>query len=257
MCDDFIKIIQSHLASGFESFKINEKCLIVTPFRYPDFASIEYSVKAINDKFLLSDDGETLNMLFVNGLTIENNKDLSNQIRRIAKSHKVEFNNSEISIISDQDDLGNASSNLINAIQAIGFILYKRRNITFDTFDDEVEKLLISNEVKYDSPFDVSGEAIYHHKIKFHINTNKNLLIEPITANSMQSARTKAIKTAFKWFDIEKVNQKYQFITVIDDRDKKWEEIWIDEEARKTVYTYSSKVFRWIEEQSKFLELIK
>jgi hypothetical protein len=37
----------------------------------------------------------------------------------------------------------------------------------------------------------------------------------------------KSYQNSIKWFDIEKVNQQYQFITVIDDRDKKWEEIWL------------------------------
>lgn len=256
LCDETINQFVGHLQTGFESYDLEDRCLIVTPFLYPDFASIEYSIQPVGDGYLLSDNGETLNMLFLNGLTVESNRDLWKQVSQIATNHGAVLDRTGISVIANENNLGGASQNLLNAIQAIGYMIYRRRNVSFVTFDDEVEKLLISNEVKYEPHYMIRGEAIQQHKVKFHVNSNRNLLIEPLTASNYQSARSKAIKTVFKWIDIGKVNPSLKFVTVIDDRDKKWETVWNDDEARSTVLTYSTEVIRWTAEQDKLIHLV-
>jgi hypothetical protein len=140
-------------------------------------------------------------------------------------------------------------------LQAIGHILYKRRAISFNAFEDVVEKVFIANEVKYDYNYLIQGHA-NTHKIKFHVNTNRNVLIEPITAASFSSARNKAKLVAYKWLDIRQVNQVLRFVAVIDDRDKKWDNVWSDEEARRTIFTHSNDVIRWTEEQAKLINIL-
>ncbi len=255
LCDITINQFIKHLQSGFDAYQLEDRCLIVTPFLYPDFASIEFSIQPVGDGYLLSDSGETINMLFLNGLTLETNRDMLKEIEQIARNHGVELNKSDISVIATEENLGEASQSLLNAIQAIGHILYKRRNISHITFDDEVEKLLIENEVKYDLNFVVRGEA-NTHKIKFHVNSNRNALIETVTAVTYQSARNKAIKIAYKWLDIRQINQTLKFITVIDDREQKWENVWGDDEARNTIFTHSDEVIRWVAEKPKLLDFL-
>lgn len=255
LCGTTIEQFIQHLQSGFVAYQLENRCLIVTPFLYPDFASIEYSIESVGDGYLLTDNSETLNMLFVNGLSVETNRDLQKQVSQIAKNHGAELNGSEISVIASENDLGEASHKLLNAIQAIGHVLYKRRSVAFNAFEDEVEKILIVNEVKYDYNYSIQGHA-NTHKIKFHINSNRNVLIEPLTAGTYSSARNKAIKVAYKWLDIREVNQYLRFVTVIDDRDKKWENVWSDEEARKTIFTHSNEVIRWTTEQQKLINIL-
>lgn len=255
LCYSTIEQFIQHLQAGFDARQIESRCVIATPYLYPDFASIEYSVEQVGDGYLLTDNGETLNMLFLNGLTIEGNKELYRQVEQIAKDHGVELNRSEISVIANRDNLGEASHNLLNTIQAIGYFLYKRRTVAYTAFEDEVEKVLISNEVKYDSNFLIQGEA-NTHKIKFHINSSRNVLIEPLSAVTYSSARSKAIRIAYKWLDIRQVNKVLRFVTVIDDRENKWQDVWSDEEARNTIFTHSDEVIRWTIEQPKLIELV-
>jgi len=255
LCDSTIQQFIQHLQTGFDARQINDRCLIITPYLYPDFASIEFSVEPIGDGYLLTDNGETLNMLFVNGLTIEGNKELYKQVAQIAGNHGVELNRSDISIVANDGNLGEASHHLLNAVQAIGYILYKRRTIAYVAFEDEVEKVLISNEVKYDYNYFIQGVA-NTHKIKFHVNSNKNVLIEPVTAVTSSSARSKAIKVAYKWLDIRQVNKSLRFVAVLDDRDDKWDNVWSDDEARRTIFTHSDEVIRWNNEQQKFINLV-
>lgn len=255
LCDTTIEQFIQHLQAGFTAYQTKERCIIVTPFLYPDFASIEYSIEPVGDGYLLTDNSETLNMLFANGLTVESNRDLQKQVEQIVKNHGAELNGSEISLIAKENNLGEASHKLLNALQAIGHILYKRRTVSFNAFEDEVEKVLITNEVKYDYNYFIQGHA-NTHKVKFHINSNRNVLIEPLSAATYSSARSKAIKVAYKWLDIQQVNKVLRFVTVIDDRDKKWENVWNDEEARKTIFTHSSEVVRWTTEQPKLIDML-
>jgi hypothetical protein len=253
-CDSVVNKFLENLKVDFKIHHLENRCIIVTPFLYPDFASIELFLEPVGDNILLTDEGETLNMLFMNGLNIEKNKALYKEVKEIAQSHNVDVQHSAISITTNPDQLGEASQNILNAIQAIAYLVYKRRNIEQATFDDEVEKLLISNEVKYDSNYVIRGKA-NRHKIKFHVNSNRNLLIEPISAATIQGARSTAKLAAYKWLDIRQVNTILRFVSVIDDREQKWENLWSDEEAKNAIYTHSDEVIRWTIEQPKFIEL--
>lgn len=254
-CDVVVAKFLENIKTEFESNSLDERCSIVTPFYYPDFAAIELFVQPVGDGILLTDEGETLNMLFLNGLTIEKNKELYKEAKRIALSHGVELNDSEISTIATSDNLGEASQNILSAIQAIAYLIYKRRNIEHATFDDEVEKLLISNEVRYDYNPTIRGKA-NNHKVKFHVNSNKNLLVEPVSAATVQGARSKAKLIAYKWLDIRQVNTVLKFVSIIDDREQKWDTLWTDNEARSAIYTHSDEVIRWTIEQPKLIDLL-
>ncbi len=256
ICDSAIKQLIDNLESGFFIHHLEDRCIIATPFLYPDFASIEYSIELVEGGFLLTDNGETLNMLFVNGLSINNKSALWKQALNIARSHNVMLDLEGISVIATEDKLGEFSNNLLNAIQSIGYLLYKRKHLSTTTFNDEVEKTLITNDVKYDYNFIVSGKA-NTHRVKFFLNSGKNILLESISASTQQSARNKAKSLAYKWVDIRRINSIYQFITVVDDRKEKWEKFWSDEEAKTPIFTYSDVVIKWEEDQEKFIELVK
>jgi hypothetical protein len=248
------KLIES-LEAEFETRPLRDGCAITTPFLYPDFASIEMYLEPVGNDLLLTDEGETLNMLFVNGLTIEKNKDLYKEAKQIARSRGAQLQNSAISIMTTPGQLGEATQSLLNAIQAISYLIYKRRNVERATFDDEVEKLLISNKVQYEPNFSIRGEA-NRHKVKFHVNSNRNLLVEPISAATIQGARTKAKLVAYKWLDIRPAHKMYKCISIIDDREGKWEQLWVDDEANSAIYTYSDVVIRWTTEQPKLVDLL-
>ncbi len=254
-CDATVDQFLENIKMEFETKHLGEGCSIVTPFYYPDFAAIELHIHQVGDGIMISDGGETLNMLFLNGLSVEKNKTLYREAKRVVSSHGVELRHSEIYIITDEKNLGRASQSILAAIQAVAYFIYKRRNIEHATFDDEVEKLFISNEVKYDYNYQIHGKA-NSHKIKFHVNSGKNLLVEPVSAATVQGARNKAKLVAFKWIDIRAVSPAMRFISVIDDREDKWNTLWSDDEAKNSIFTYSDEVIKWTSEQDKLVKIL-
>lgn len=245
-CLEVVNKYVDYINSDFVTLPYDEGCVIVTPFNYPDMASIEIYVSQFNDAFLLSDEGETLNMLFVNGLSVETNKHLQATVQRIAKKHRVEIKDSVLSIMTKDEVIGDASHRLLLAIQAVGYLLYKRRHTSRLNFDGRVEEFLIEREVKYSSNYVIHGKAT-ENKVRFHMNSNKKILLEPITATTVTSARKKAKLVAYKWMDISYVRSDFRFISIIDDRDKR-SEVWSDEEALNAITQHSSDVIRWTEE---------
>ncbi len=256
ICSNVVSQYIDHIRSDFKILALDEnRCLVVTPFLYPDFASIELGIEIIGESYLITDYNETLNMLFVNGLAIESNKEMYEQAQKLAIIHGVLLDENGISVVSNENELGEQTQKMLNAIQAIGQMLHKRRTIRYTTFDEEVEKLMISNDIDYDVNFSIQGKA-NSHKVKFHLNSNKNLLIEPISALTTQSARNKAKGVAYMWLDLRLINPHLKYITVVDDRDDKWETIWLDDEARNAIEQHSDEVIRWEQQKDEFLEIL-
>ncbi len=257
LCEAVVTHLIDHFRSGFETYAVGNDCVVVTPFAYPDLASIEIYIKLKGDSYLLTDEGETLNMMFVSGLTVEANQELYRQAQRIANLHNVTLQNSELFTSASNDQLGEASYNLLNAIQAIGYLLYKRSHRRYATFDDDVEELLLEYEVRYQPGYPVRGQA-NEHKIRFYINSTRNILLEPLTATTVPSARRKAKEVAYKWLDLKQAHLSidYQFAVIVDDRENRWDKIWADEEAQSTIMTHSDVTFRWQTEKEQLVNFL-
>lgn len=254
-CNLVVEQLISHLESSFEIQPFENGCIIVSPFTYSDLASIEFAIEPIGGGYLLTDHGETLNMLFVSGLTVEPNRQLLNQVQHIANARGVQFERSALSVIASEEQLGEAAYQLLDAIQAVGFLIYKRKSHIYTTFDDEVEEFLIENEVVYDTDKIVRGRA-NTHKLKFFVNSNRNLLLEPISAATIPSARNKAKAAAYKFMDIREVIPSYRFTVIVDDREKRWETIWSDDEAFNAISVHADQVVRWVAQRDDLMKLV-
>lgn len=254
LCTKITKSLLNHLQTEFRTQSTDHGCVIVTAFTHPDLASIEIFAETTTEGYLLSDEGETLNILFVSGLVIEDNKELLAQVRRIAEIHGVDFANSTLSIHATDDDLGQASQQLLSAIQAVSYLIYKRRQHSRTTFRDSVEELLLENRVIY-TPNVVARGAANTHTIDFFINSDKNIFIESIAASSVITARNKAKDVAYKWLDLRRADPRPRFAVVVDDRERRWNTVWSDDEARSALTTYSDAVIRWTTERPQLIQL--
>lgn len=255
VCEKAVEQLIASVRSGFETYPADGGCVIATPFAYPDLASIEIYVREQGDQYVLSDEGETLNMLFVNGLSIEAGGTLVEEAKRVARSHGVTLDDSVVVTRATAEELGYASARLVNAMQALGYLLYKRRHNSRVRFDEEVEELLLENEVPYRPNYQVHGKA-NTHRFRFFINSDRNVLLEPISASSVGSARRKAELAAYSCLDIRQVESRYRFAVVIDDRRTLWDTVWSDAEARSALETHVDTVLRWEAERAQVVELL-
>ncbi len=127
-CDATINHYLNHLKSNFEILPVDNGCLIVTPYVYPDLASIEIFIEPNGNEYLLTDDGETFNMLFTNGL--ESNKNLVQLVESIARRHGILYKDDTLFARTSYDNLSETLHTLLNAIQAIGYLLHRRSDFS-------------------------------------------------------------------------------------------------------------------------------
>ncbi len=255
-CDGIIERLVAALQADFSARAVDDSCVIVTPFALPDMAALELWVEPQGRDYRLTDAGQTLAELFVSGLTIENNPVLTGEVRRIARNYAIQFTDGALMITAPAAEIGPAAQRLINAMQAVSYLIYRRGQRARRTFNDEVEQFLIENRVSYMPDQIVKGQASTHH-IPFYMNENRHVLLEPVSAASQQSARDKAKKTAYKWTDIKRVAAYYRAVVILDDRDER-EHIWSDDaEALRPLTEYSDFVMHWSTERRNLLALVK
>ncbi len=131
----------THLRGKFSIHPLDGGCVVVTPFRHFDMSYIEIHVEPLNNGFHISDGGETLNMLFVSGITVEENPDLMQWAKRIARTHGVQFQDSAISAYATTEQVGYLLDRLIHTIQSIGFFIYHRPYQSQPAYRNDVEEI--------------------------------------------------------------------------------------------------------------------
>ncbi len=255
-CTDISMAVVNQLQNSYQVQAIDDECLIITPFMTADAAPVEIYAQHKGNMFLLSDAGETLHQLFVNGVTVESNKALVHQVKLTADIYDVQFAESEMFVVSSYEQLGTAVQRLANAVQAVSYLVYKRSHRTRFRFEDEIEQFLIGHRVTYEPKYSIQGQA-NNHQIPFYINSSRNVLLEPISATTLTSARRKAKLTAYKWMDLRpRYGQQYKYTVVINDQELRQKKLWADGEARNTLSTYSTSVFDWSSDRVKLLEIV-
>ncbi len=129
MCHHLLQQLLAALQPGFRVEPLdgeNKSCLVLTPFLHFDMSYIELFVDRTADGYRITDAGETLNMLFVSGVAVEEQPTLMQQAQLIAQMHEVSFSESELSAEAGEETLGDVAARLVHAIQAVGFLVYYR-----------------------------------------------------------------------------------------------------------------------------------
>lgn len=256
-CTIIIKQLFDYLNEWSSVRMLGNGCMVVTPFQHYDYSFIELYVEFQDGKYYISDDGETLAMLFVSGLTINHHSPLFRVVKQIAQDHSVMFENDVLSIQAYEQELGAKIYTLIHAIQSVGFLIYRRTHRKSSTFKDEVETLILKSEVVYTPNYTIRGYA-NTHTIDFYINSNQNILIDTLSTTSVSIAREKTKKIAYKHLDLNSESLVHKFVLVIDDRREENMLAWQDEEIQNIFTAYfEDNLFFWGDGQEPLLCMLK
>ena len=107
-----------NLARNVSVIPYGSGCHLLTPFIRPDGEAIELEIASLpSGDFCLSDMGDTLGYLYVNGLA----EDLAapDYAHSLAGTYGVLIRHSAMTISTCPDDLGDAIHNLIQAVLAV------------------------------------------------------------------------------------------------------------------------------------------
>ena len=96
----------------------------VSPFLNSELAPVEIRITPNADGYVrVSDSGETLGQMFSRGLEVESDDAAMQEVKRIAEQHGVQFDNSELYVVSSHDGVGDALRETIKAAQAISRLI--------------------------------------------------------------------------------------------------------------------------------------
>jgi len=231
------------LRHSFEVLPSEEGCIIVSPFMRADNECIEIElIPQPSGSIKVTDNCDTIDYLFVNGLNVSRSRELGRIVRHISGRFGVEFIEDEITKTANPNELGPAVYSVLGVVQEVSYLIYKKQRRPPTTFDEEVEKFLIANTVSYDAAFKVRGKS-RENTFKFYINSQHQMLLEPLTATSPHAALVKAERLAFRWVDIRELWPAYRKVAVIDDvgvRSGFW-----SEQPLGILTEYSNMVIKW------------
>ena len=217
-CIGVVNKYLERLSSDFNATPSDNGCFLLTPFSRPDGEGIELELETLPDGSIrLSDMGDTAGYLFVNGLTM--GKAMMERAKFISRCYGVSFEGGPLTIETQPESAGDALHELIQAVLAVTDLIQMRRSTKprIAPFDYIVESLIKHNAADYDSAYQVSGKR-ETHTFKFHVNSGRNLLIQPITAPNAGDAHALAERWAYRFYDVIQANAGWRPLAVLDNR---------------------------------------
>ncbi|MDA0232330.1 MAG: DUF1828 domain-containing protein [Chloroflexi bacterium] len=241
-CSELANAYVRSLGDRFETVSNAHFCVIVTPFMRADGDYFEiFLEKGISGTPRLTDSGETIEYLYQNGLALSR-KTLSD-IRRIATQYHSDLQVNELSVdLADVSSGPTAVHGLVQAMINVGRLVEKRRPHTRLHFDAEVETLIIRSGVQYDTDYQVQG-AREPTQIKFHVNSGRNLLIQPLTQTNESAARAIAERWSYRFNNILEKTTVWHPYVVLDDRSNR-QDVWT-EYARRPFEGVVTDLISW------------
>lgn len=234
-CDEVIGSYLISLRNDFECSHSAEGWYLSTPFVRPDGEGIEIELQPLADgRIGITDMGDTFGYLYVNGLTLS--RKVMSDARLMSRPHGVWVQRAQLVTQVPPESIGIGVQGLLQSILSVSDLIQKRRPTTNVRFDDEVESLIIRKGVPYDVSFRVLGNR-EGHTVRFHVNSGKNLLIQPVSATREGPARNWAERLNYRFSDIIGSDSKWNPIVVLDDRGTR-SEVWTSH-ARTPIREYA------------------
>lgn len=218
-CSGLVDAYLAQLSNDFEVSSVDGICYIASPFARPDGEVIELEFTSLpNGQTRISDMGDTLAYLYVNGLTLT--RTVLDRARDVARGYGVTLERNALVAAGSPEVNGEDIHRLIQAALAVASLIHGRRTASRVIFDDEVESFIIQTGATYDSDFIVQG-ARERHTFKFHVNSGANLLIQPLSAATESAAHAAAERWAYRAIDVTQDNSALKPLVVLDDRNNR------------------------------------
>ncbi len=230
--------------------QINEWVEITTPFvdRHNDL--IQFYVKKDGEKYLLSDDGYTLNDLEQNGckLTTPKRKDL---LKLILNGFGATEDNGQILLSATQENFAFQKHNMVQALLAINDMFFLSAPTVASLFYEDVVEWLDTRDIRYTPNVQFTGRSGYLHSFDFVIPKSRRQP-ERILRAIANPDKNAAQMLAFAWFDTKDVRASdAKAYAILDDTERK-----VPHDVQDALANYEVKPVKWSERDSVEEELV-
>ncbi len=196
--------------------------LINTPFVGAFNDTIEIYAQKNGSQLVLSDNGETLSNLELQGLHIQGSKKRRFILDTILLNYGIRSENDELTIESNLDNFSQAKHNFLSAIIEINDLYVLSKHNVASIFKEDVRSYLESKDIIFTPDFISKGTTGLEFNFDFQIAKKQS----EIVIKSFNTINKSNLPTfLFAWNDIKPVREKatkkeVKAIAIINDIDK-------------------------------------
>lgn len=196
--------------------------LINTPFVGAFNDTIEIYARKNGNQLILSDNGETISNLELQGLHIQGSKKRRNILDTILLNYGIRSDNEELTIESNLENFSQAKHNFLSAIIEINDLYVLSKHNVASIFKEDVRTYLESKDIIFTPDFISKGTTGLEFNFDFQIAKKHS----EIVIKSFNTINKSNLPTfLFAWDDIKPVREKttkkeVKAIAIINDIDK-------------------------------------
>lgn len=227
--------------------------LINTPFLGAFNDSIEIYAQKNNENIVLSDNGETLANLELQGLNFQGSKKRKYFLTRILLNYGIKLKDEELIVESNIDKFSQSKHNLLSAIIEVNDLYVLSNQNVSSLFKEDVRNFLDTNDIIYTPDFITRGTTGLEFNFDFQIAKKDSETVIK-TFNTINKSNLSTF--LFSWSDIkplreESTNKEVKAVAIINDIEKSVKSEYIDALKSK-----NANVLLWSEKDNKENQLL-
>ena len=205
-----------------ENGETSDWFLINTPFIGAYNDNIEIYALKNGDKLTLSDNGETLNNLELQGVNIQGSKKRRYVLDTILLNYGIKELNNELIIETNLNNFSQSKHNILSAMIEINDLYVLSKHNVASIFKDDVRNYLNSNDIIFTPDFISKGTTGLEFNFDFQIaRKDKEIVLKSF--NTINKSNIPSF--LFSWEDIKPVRERStkkegNAIAIINDTDK-------------------------------------
>lgn len=211
--------------------------VISTPFLGAFNDTIEIYAKKEKTKLILSDNGDTLSNLELQGFHLQSSKRRKDIVETILLNYGIQLLDGELVIQTKIEHFSEAKHNILSAIIEVNNLYVLTKTSLASNFKEEVRKFLDQKELEYTPNFISKGITGLEFSFDFQITrSNKEILIKSF--NTIK--RSDISSFLFSWEDVKPVREQstqkeVNAIVIINDSNRDIKEEYLDALKTKNV----------------------
>lgn len=230
--------------------QVDEWVEITTPFldRHNDYLQIY--VKKINNSYLLTDDGFTIQDLKLSGCVLDTQK-RQNLLKITLNGFGVSLDHEMLTIKANEQNFSLKKHNLVQAILAVNDLFYLAEPVVISLFLEDVEAWLNKNDIRYSPRVKFAGKSGYDHHFDFIIPKSR-ASPERILQTINNPNRNYAENLAFAWIDTKDARPtESHAYAILNDTDRR-----VSDEVQEALTTYEINPILWSKREKFVGELV-
>lgn len=252
-CQKLIETYLSGIKKDLSIERVENGCVLYTPYLDPSNDIIKVFIEDINDKIRISDISQVDEYLFLHGVDIKPKSVVEWNFKKTLNRLKINSNGSELFVEVSKENIADGINRIVNTVISLDNLTYTSKTRTSVDFQDEVASWLTDNHVTYESKVSIEDRlAAPPVVIDFVINRIDKV---PVYLGAFHSESKQYADTlAYKWHSniIQLRSANYQFYSsVILDDDE--ENVW--DKSYKLFNKYADCVVYW-EDRNNILPIL-